>query len=821
MAAPSSSPFLQQASIFFIEKLRLVDSRPAITETSIHNEPAPQTINARLWQDPFEAVDKQLRKRDRGKECQDTRDCASPPLSVSDGETLVLGVTVSGAPYSEDAEQRRRARYAVLSGLERAGFVPEDARHIGYFFWQLGEAPPREEAWRFIASPLPTFAWPRQFQHYRQLLQPNEITWERSVIPYEGFERPSPTLHAANQRVLVLWLNEEILKGRPLNKLSELMMFLGRPNGGRVKIIGPYSSDMLREMVKDTAELLVGLSVDKACERTSRQDRWPGLRNVWFYAYGASASDDQLLDHLGGTCETVQRYFGQFGIHVQRTIATDDTLAQGIATELRKRRVEPSDAIALISEWDTFFGRTLPQAVERQLVSTGLDPRSIHKFTYLRGLDGLLPSIERRDDRKEDNATSPKEKQTGVADFFKAEGDTKTLERPIGQSQFDYLRRISNHLHKIDDDLRKEGPLKRIKAIGILGSDVFDKLLVLRALRPQFPEALFFTTDFDEALTIKSELPFTRNLIISSSFGPNLSEKFQGEIPDFRDTYQTSAFLATLSAIGDPAKNWETPQALSTHIANQLNSPRLFEVSRNGDILSFPWEGPPLPARERQYEDLEEREVRPDSASVLRFVNERTWQTSKPNAWPCWADADSLGCGYIQPVNMKESEKLEGLPAQPKIIEPLYPTFEKSSRLKLAGGLAAIAVLGLAAFCFRNVRKQVGFEAGLVVLGFSLGAAACLFWEDLAQFLTGYGDGEPLALLQGVSVWPTVLLRSLGIVLAVCFLLRARRRLGENLEEIAADMKLNRPIHLKRRADFNRPKPPQSSQDHPPLRVFR
>jgi hypothetical protein len=79
---------------------------------------------------------------------------------------------------------------------------------------------------------------------------------------------------------------------------------------------------------------------------------------------------------------------------------------------------------------------------------------------------------------------------------------------------------------------------------------VFDKLLILRALRPEFPEALFFTTDFDEAFTIKSELPFTRNVIISSSFGPNLSEWSQGDIPFFRDTGQASAFLATQLAVG-------------------------------------------------------------------------------------------------------------------------------------------------------------------------------------------------------------------------------------------------------------------------------
>ena len=59
-----------------------------------------------------------------------------------------------------------------------------------------------------------------------------------------------------------------------------------------------------------------------------------------------------------------------------------------------------------------------------------------------------------------------------------------------------YLQQIADHLQKIDEKLRQSDD-GGITAIGILGSDVFDKLLVLRALRPNFPEALFFTTDFN------------------------------------------------------------------------------------------------------------------------------------------------------------------------------------------------------------------------------------------------------------------------------------------------------------------------------------
>ena len=99
---------------------------------------------------------------------------------------------------------------------------------------------------------------------------------------------------------------------------------------------------------------------------------------------------------------------------------------------------------------------------------------------------------------------------------------------PNGQGQQDYLRRLADHLRKIDDNLRQDRNNGRIRAIGILGSDVFDKLLVLRALEPKFPEALFFTTDFDATLTMPSELDFTRNLIISSSFGSELRPEHSG-----------------------------------------------------------------------------------------------------------------------------------------------------------------------------------------------------------------------------------------------------------------------------------------------------
>src|SRR5262249_62198927 len=140
--------------------------------------------------------------------------------------------------------------------------------------------------------------------------------------------------------------------------------------------------------------------------------------------------------------------------------------------------------------------------------------------------------------------------------------DTKPQERAEGQGQFDYLRRLGDRIQQLDRDLRQQDS-KGVEAVGILGSDLYDKLLVLQALRPLVPNALFFTTDLDALVLHSSALTYTRNLLVASSFALQLRPAAQGETPPFRSSYQTAAFLATRTAIrglpGAPAA-WLKPR---------------------------------------------------------------------------------------------------------------------------------------------------------------------------------------------------------------------------------------------------------------------
>ena len=234
----------------------------------------------------------------------------------------------------------------------------------------------------------------------------------------------------------------------------------------------------------------------------------------------------------------------------------------------------------MISEWDTFYGRALPLSfaisllADRKKCNAETDEQAqkncmateakkvlkdfkewpkewgelpnIKHLSYLRGLDGKVVEDEER--KTEDRGLPPPSPDV-----------EKHPEDASGPAQLDYIRRLALEYKRNSADFR---------AIGILGSDVYDKLLLVRALRDVFPDAIFFTTDLDARLWNHSEIRWTRNMVIASSLGLRLvedrdeaqpasgDEKFaevldevkkrQRQLSPFRDNYQTSVYYATL-----------------------------------------------------------------------------------------------------------------------------------------------------------------------------------------------------------------------------------------------------------------------------------
>jgi hypothetical protein len=796
------------AGALFMRDVPWHGSRPAATEVKRYARATYQDVDARLWQDPMGVVAQareDLRKREaaepkataapeRAGESRNRGSSRLPSALFCDGDAspdkdvLVIGAMVSGAPYPERAEFRRRARYAVLAGLNETGLVPADEEHLGYIVpdHSRATAHPTEK-------PLPDFI------AYEWLVS------AEANLPGRAAPAGGARSHRS-ERVLVLWLDEDLFGDNPKAKIESvaesMLVCPGNGNGPARKIdnaqfvvLGPSSSWPLQAMIA-------------AAKSTPNEAAAEPAIPVAFYAYGATAADADLLAEAGvspkGRRNSVHKMLKEHDVVLFRTINSDDGLAGELARELALRDVKPAERctgsggahcqhVVLIAERDSFYGRSLPWTVAGKLADPGGTsateaddyPSWIHAYSYLRGLDGQLPtSSGDTAATAKDDGDSKANAASGLA------GDAKQIERPNGQSQYDYLRRLAVQLVALDSDLRMHGN-GSIRAIGVLGSDVYDKLLILQALRPDFPNAIVFTTDIDAIYLHPQQLEWTRNAIVASSYGLQLDPALQRDIPPFRDGYQTALFLSTMVAVNHArfratARNEACPDVFKASeqdcwgitqkkIMRWLGSPRVFEIGRKS---AFDFSRVPPPP-----DDLDG-----DPRQVHQLAATAALSCSPRELGSCAAIHPSRSAMYPEPA----ARWLQG-----------------AALLVIAG----LALLGLANGVWGRVAAWLvvarangtGARLRMVAIPIVLLAVALAFvaytgiaplWLGLAKWLTQDHNGEPIALLQGVSVWPTVLLRLLATALSIWFICRGWRALNANLDEISRTFKWEEPRRI-------------------------
>ncbi len=693
--------------------------RPSVSEMQEH----PQKIDARLWQDPFQAVLDQAKT----KAIKPSGICKlhKPLLMeirplVSEIEThlqtenvTVLEVMVSGTPYAEEA--RIRQRYAVLSGLRRLSLFPKDPEHIS-----------------FIGI----------FQSQAECEQAESQISLSTILPFEWFVSDNHT-----GAVLLLWMNDDVFDEKPLAKLAIFSELLtksraqGSPYGLKFKLIGPAGSKTLHEMLMElqaAADLRkwVGAPLGKLnmvafvfgmdnsapgyldpfdiyskLYALMETDAYSQLDGLEIYSAKATADDSFLLPGFTEepkdrtNCkekpeDPIAKKFSGWGITFQRTICPDNRLVQELIDELDRRGVIKGDHlegdhIVLISEWDTLYGRSIPETFKKAWTADyeGKPEEIVHRFSYLRGIDGKLPG-------ERDIAAKERKKTEGDR---KEEENLQKLEEPMGRGQYDYLRRLAESIYELDQQL---GP-GSIKAIGVLGSDFYDKYLVLQALWQRFPDRIFFTTDLDARLLHPAGIKYTRNLVVASGFGLQLHKKFQGDVPPFRDVYQTSVYLATLRAFpsSDPVLQQKSPP-----------NPRLFEIGRY---------------------------------NVIDLTEEKTAKTTDP-------DND--------PKTVHPLRQMPELHAKPAFFITLIILL-----LLLFLWLLSNTVKEL----LKSLRQLVTKYPEILVLGL---VALIVFYKFILQD----PSEEPFSWTEGVSVWPTNILRLLAIGLSWFFIYTSIGKLKKN-----------------------------------------
>jgi len=173
-------------------------------------------------------VETELRNASAGAQVEDARAGAAVADDKHKPQDLtLLAVMVPEAPYAEPAERRRRIRYAVLSGLNRSGLVPEDQEHISFFTHYAADDPKQ-------AKP--------------------------AYIPYEflqrtGSPKPAGKSHAKPKTngvgpAVVLWIPTEGSRRCTQAWLSSIFADIAsRDPHLRFAVLGPQESGTLTEMV--------------------------------------------------------------------------------------------------------------------------------------------------------------------------------------------------------------------------------------------------------------------------------------------------------------------------------------------------------------------------------------------------------------------------------------------------------------------------------------------------------------------------------------------------------------------------------------------
>ncbi|MDA0738653.1 MAG: hypothetical protein O2999_05485 [Nitrospirae bacterium] len=697
-----------------ISQIPLNTSRPIGQEAENLVFVGDDRVQSRLWQDPFEAVDDHLDKeRQQRKESKVSPEDQHDHHKLSDltsviqrlapnhSPFLIMPVMVDGSPYSKGVESRLRHRYALVSALGASEYLPDASEYIRFFTWHRPPCKPSS------CAPL--------------------------LVPVEWY-RPKPSLGSQALPVLILWLKGQDFSENPLAGLSQLVSELKqhfRDAAPQFRILGPRGSGGLSAMVKEAKKNPGTFDALKGVEIFSS---WATTEDTFLIGDSPTAeaihpSTTSTVEHpLSWPLEPrrVEEIFYEAGITLFRTIGTDAMLAEQLVKELKLRDVDItascSDSkclqpVALISEWDSLYGRVLPRtfaavaendgkgspspALENQINELRRDrwPQWAHHYSYLGGLDGELPPKQGGQDSRD---RSSKEKG---ADGVKHVKQGKEL--PEGRGQLDYVRRLVKTLQQAAAEIPGG-----YRAIGVLGSDVYDKLLILQALRSNFPQAIFFTTDLDAQLAHPDQWTWTRNLVIASHFGLELREDLQKLIPPFRDSYQTSFFFTVRQALLEK----------ENRLVFDDIPPRMYEIGRHGpyDLSALDKPGSPRGIHP----------VRLDLEPALELAMQRPSQMSGSTIfWISLAGLVILWCAMLISSQVWDE-------------------------------------------CLQLVRSWKFWVFTAMGIGLVFGLATCAMNDG--------ADGEPFVLTEGLSVWPTQALRVLAFLLCGVFFLYSGWSLRHN-----------------------------------------
>jgi len=575
-----------------------------------------------------------------------------------------------------------------------------------------------------------------------------------------------------SDRVLVLWLDQEGFRELPIRELSEILKsIVGREHPlVTLSILGPADSDGLRAMYDEL-------------KRAARGEAWPtDLLTISFYSSRATASDASVLNVDRNSNRMFAKELNESAKQIQffHAVTDDQTVANSVIAELALRGIDPNE-IALVAERDTLYARgmgsyfagggcTNPPRIDPSQPNPA--PRSEHVrcFTYLKGLDGLVATAANP------ASSSSNTQSTQAADSQTAtSGPADVSDQALGPSQLDYLRRLADAIAGL-----RQGTPPRIKAIGVISSDVYDKLLVLQALHNDLPNMTYFTFDLDARLLEQRNLKWTRRLIVGSSLGLSLRPVLQGDIPPFRDSYQTSTFFATLFAVHRFACSHD---AGDFQRRQWLNLPGDSALPQSQQSAAKP-EHQPCPSALPMFDPNKRVQTGLQWIEHPRIFEIGRTQAydliSEPTHERCDFDAD---CPYIAAVRdswlwSKQASWLKGVLVAAVLSALILTAWTVAIGARgIVGRSRAHQIPFLGTRHWNNAIASLALVVAVLIL-------AVVAWPTLVDWVTQGGRRVPTPLFGGANHWTPSIIDLVAILAVVVLVIRGQRVLHDNAESL-------------------------------------
>ncbi len=331
------------------------------------------------------------------------------------------------------------------------------------------------------------------------------------------------------------------------------------------------------------------------------------------------------------------------------------------------------------------------------------------------------------------------------------------------------MRRLADELSERARTLRRHDG--QLDVIGVVGSDTYDKLVVLQALRERFPQAIFFTTDLDARLFHPADFRWNHNLLVASSFGLELDRGLQDRVPPFRDSYQTATFLAAQMALAEVALGAGTqlpPEDLAPM------QPEVRQIALSAGNLK---DSPKLPIPVTTIEQLPRLQRLRLAAWASRQGSEalrgspRLFEIGRGGPYDITPGADPLGLSPPRRTSRPSRNRILG-------------GFEICA---LASLLLIPVVPGLRRFTLARWSDADARQRFAMNTLTALALVTFVAYAWIVYQATGDPGGEPFELSKGISIWPTEGLRLLVVLLGLSFLALGSAHLKKNDEQLTRD----------------------------------